>query len=420
MPSLIVLFSFRLAGILGVLSALTGWDGLIVAPLHAQLYAQTTLSQTSIDQGWTPLAVLVPTPGADHATFEVPSNRRSSSSAKLLISDVLLQVLDGPMFVRQMRVTRGRETVEIPIRRAYGPGDQIGPYTFAAGDAVSRIVVDLQPDRQSNARIAVFVPGALAGAVAAVLAPAPQGVPATLDGLSPIGTITLNESSAAGMGSAFGTPAGGKPSFRIGAQRGRLTHLALYVQRGTLTLRGLRIVYATGETQDIALERQLTEGQATPLILVEREGFIAEVQYNVSASTPRANITLYGALAEGWTGEAGESKTYTAGWVLLALQRPSQEALLREARVTADVGRFKKLRFTAREGSASLSSVTVVFDDGSRATISIGQNLAKDQTSQPIKLEDAGGGRRIEAIIFPPASKSAIKRDSYVEVWGQN
>ena len=54
------------------------------------------------------------------------------------------------------------------------------------------------------------------------------------------------------------------------------------------------------------------------------------------------------------------------------------------------------------------------------STVQVGQGLLRDQTSQPVSIENGGRGRGIVAIQLPPASKVAARRDGYVEVWGQN
>jgi hypothetical protein len=389
------------------------WPG----PVGSQfLCAQSLRTDAGSDTAWIELHLLAPTPGSDKVAFE--SQRPGQSSATtLVLSDIVLQAQDGPVVVRQMRVTVGRETIEFPIRRALAPGETVGPFAIKVSGAVSRIVVDIQPDRQSTARISVLVPSAVSSAVAAARAPTQTQLPASLNGLSQLGTTTFG---AQGTHGAQGALADDRVAVRIGPAKGRHTQIAFYMRHGAVTLRGVRILYATGETQDVPFARQFVEGEVASPIILEREGFISEIQYRVTASSPRAVIDLYGALSDGWTGDAGESKTYSAGWVLLGLRRPTADDLGRDIPVTADVGRLKKMRFTAREASVTLTSVIVVFDDGDRATFPVGQTLSKDQTSQPIKLEETGIGRRIAAIIFPPASKIATRRDSYIEVWGQN
>jgi hypothetical protein len=370
-------------------------------------YGQSRGEHATRDSAWVPLTVLSPTPGDDQVTFEFTRKGRTGAQPGLLVSDILLQAVDGPVIVRQLRVSVGREVVEFSVRKSLAPGEVLGPFAIKVSGAVTRIVVDLQPDRQSNGRLGVFVPATAAAGVAAILAPANVALPPTMEGMSQIATTTI------GL-------AGARPAARVGFAKGRYTHILVRAQAGSVALQGVVIKFTTGETQAVAFPGQLNEGDTTLPIALERDAFVAEVEYLIAGTAGRAVLDLYGMLADGWTGDAGESKTYAGGWVLLGLRRPSNDAGAQETPITADVGRLKKLRFTARDTAVTLTTVTVVFDDGQRATYSVGQTLAKDATSQPIKLDETGAGRRITAILFPPSSKSAARRDSYVEVWAQN
>lgn len=383
------------------------------------LWSTSASAQLAPDMALAPFAVAAYAASDDRVTFEIVKPRARSAAAGLL-SHVAIQGLDATVYVKHLTVLAGGHATEIPVRRVLGPGDGSGPIDLRTGGAVVRsVIVHIQANRQAPGRVALYVPGGSAAATAIVSNAEPADDPeANLDaGMTPVGRYTA-------------MPGVERHALRLGASKGRFTSLVLRMREGAIALEAVRIVYNTGEVQTVAFGRAFGAGDRTRDIALERDSFISEIQFAIAPlRTGRAVLDLYGTYAEGWTGETGESKTYTAGWVMLGIRRATRDHLALglpgtgvadETRVAPGLGRFKKLRFVARDGAMSLGVVTVLFDDGERGVIQVGQALARDQTSQPVSIEDGGRGRGVAAITLPPASKIAARRDGYVEVWGQN
>jgi hypothetical protein len=377
--------------------------GLILVP-------QLACAQASSEIQWGMVATLVPQPGSDHVSLKAGGSLKAGATMLQSLGQVLLQSVDGPVYIRHVAVVMGTETIDIPVRRILAAGETAGPFVLKAPGRglITALTVHVQPDAQASGRIAVLAPTEALEHITQQAAHS-RNLANDRAGLTLIAASTIQPLTA-------------RTAVRLGPSKGRLTHILLRLRSGTLALQAVRVLHVTGETQMLAMDRTLGPGDATVALPLERDAFVAEVQViGTAQGSARTVLDVYGQLADGWTGDAGESKTYTAGWVLIGLRRPSRDgAGGDDARVTADLGRFKKLKFTARDGAVTLTTATVVFDDGDQTSVSIGQTLTKDQTSQPVGLVETGPGRGIAAVILPPASKTAMRRDGYVEVWGQN
>ena len=378
------------------------------------------LAQVGPDMAPAPFAVSAFAAADDHVTFDILKARARSLAAGTL-SHVAIQGLDATVYVKHLTVHTGGRATEIPVRRPLVPGEGTGPIDLRSdGATVRAITVHIQANAQANAlaqgRIALYVPAGSAAA-ATIVSGTPSG---DNPGARPDGAMTPVARYTA-------LPGADRHALRLGMAKGRFASLVLRIQEGAIGLNAVRILYNTGEVQMVPFGRPFGAGDQTREIVLERDAFIAEIQFALAPLTAsRAVLDLYGTYADGWTGENGESKTYTAGWVMLGIRRATRDHLAQntgvpeDARVAPGLGRFKKLRFVARDGSMSLGAVTVLFDDGERSTVQVGQGLLRDQTSQPVSIENSGRGRGIAAIQLPPASKVAARRDGYVEVWGQN
>jgi hypothetical protein len=374
-------------------------------------------AQSGPDMAPTPFAVAQFTVSDDHVAFEIVKPRARSNSVGML-SHIAIQGLDATVYVKHVTVQVGSRSTDIPVRRVLGPGDGTGAIDLRTNGAIVRnLIIHIQANTQSPGRMALFVPHGSAAAAAIVSTASP-------------GHDVVTGSLAADMtpiGRYIAMPGVERHTLRLGTSKGRFTSLALRIREGAIGLDALRVVYNTGEVQTVPVGRPFGTGDRTPDIVLERDTFISEMQFALAPLLAgRAVIDVHGTYADGWTGDAGESKTYTAGWVMLGLRRATRDHLARDSgvpddtRIAPGLGRFKKLRFTARDGAMTLGVVTVLFDDGERLVLPVGQTLERDQTSQPVSIEDPGRARGIAAITLPPASRIAAKRDGYVEIWGQN
>jgi hypothetical protein len=276
--------------------------------------------------------------------------------------------------------------------------------------------VHFQPNAGTPGRVALYVPEGSAAA-AMIISPDVGASGLTTGSIDP-GLFPVTRYMA--------MPGVERHGVKLGVSKGRFAALSLRIQEGAVVLNAVRVVYNTGEVQTVPFGRPLGAGDRTPAFTLERDTFINEIQFLMAPLvSARAVIDVFGTYAEGWSGETGEAKTYTAGWVMLGIRRPTREHLAQasvpeDPRIAPDLGRFKKLRFVARDGAMSVGVVTVLYDDGERALLQVGQMLARDQVSQPVTIEDGGRGRGIVAVSLPPVSKRGARLDGFVEVWGQN
>jgi hypothetical protein len=322
---------------------------------------------------------------------------------KLIPARLRLQALDRPVYVRDIEFQIGNGRESRIVRRVLLPGEASEPITVpSSGGPVRQLTIHIQPDKEGAGRLVVLAPGMTTDAVpnAEILLPAEM-------------TQIARHIAQPGID---------RHAIVLGPSKGRFSHLAIRVSEGVVGLQGLKIVYAGGITQMVPVGRQFRAGEQFPPFVLERDLSINEIQLLLADPlTTRAVFDVFGQYAEGWTGETGENRTYSAGWVMLGVRRPFREGMAAEdVNVPAGIGRFKKLRFTARDGAMTLGVITVLYEDGERSSLEVGQMLQRDQTSQPVTIEVSGRGRAISAIALPPGGKHAARRDGYVEVWGQN
>ncbi len=190
----------------------------------------------------------------------------------------------------------------------------------------------------------------------------------------------------------------------------------------------MKIVYANGETDTLAINADIPKNSRTNWIDLRGDRFIREIQL-VYRSRPsfsgQARIEIFGRYAPGWLGPNGEGRKYNQGWVLLGAQTAGFIGFDKDIiPVGSNEGGFRRLRVTVRDRAITLNEVKVVYTDGQDETIPVRTRVDAGGTFGPIDLR---AGRRgaidhIEAKyrsrFFDSSARG--KGSAIVEIWGQH
>ncbi|HML27911.1 MAG TPA: DUF2541 family protein [Hyphomicrobium sp.] len=215
---------------------------------------------------------------------------------------------------------------------------------------------------------------------------------------------------------------------RIGPEIGKFSKIRLRVLDNDIHITEMKIVYANGESDTLAINADIPKNSRTNWIDLRGDRFIKEIQL-VYRSRPnfngQARIEVFGRYAPGWLGPRGEGRKYNQGWVLLGAQTAGFIGFDKDIiPVGSNEGGFRRLRVTVRDRAITLNEVKVVYTDGQQETIPIRTRVDAGGTFGPI---DLGMGRQhpidhIEAKyrsrFFDSSAKG--KGSAIVEVWGQH
>lgn len=215
---------------------------------------------------------------------------------------------------------------------------------------------------------------------------------------------------------------------RIGPEIGKFSKIRLRVLDNDIHIKEMKIVYANGESDTLAINADIPKNSRTNWIDLRGDRFIKEIQL-VYRSRPnfngQARIEVFGRYAPGWLGPKGEGRKYNQGWVLLGAQTAGFIGFDKDIiPVGSNEGGFRRLRVTVRDRAITLNEVKVVYADGQEETIPIRTRVDAGGTFGPIDLRM---GRRhpidhIEAKyrsrFFDSSAKG--KGSAIVEIWGQH
>ncbi|MET0407817.1 MAG: DUF2541 domain-containing protein [Hyphomicrobium sp.] len=215
---------------------------------------------------------------------------------------------------------------------------------------------------------------------------------------------------------------------RIGSEVGKFSKIRLRVLDNDIHITEMKIVYANGESDTLAINADIPKNSRTNWIDLRGDRFIREIQL-VYRSRPnfngRARIEIFGRYAPGWLGPNGEGRKYNQGWVLLGAQTAGFIGFDKDIiPVGSNEGGFRRLRVTVRDRAITLNEIKVVYRDGEEETIPVRTRVDAGGTFGPI---DIRSGRRnpidhIEAKyrsrFFDSSAKG--KGSAIVEIWGQH
>lgn len=215
---------------------------------------------------------------------------------------------------------------------------------------------------------------------------------------------------------------------RVGNEIGKFDRIRLRVLDNDIHINEIKVVYANGETDALAVNADIPKNSRTNWIDLKGDRFIKEIQM-VYRSKPsfkgQARIEVFGQYADGWLGPQGEGRKYNQGWVLLGAQTAGFVGFDKDViPVGRNEGGFRKVRVTVRDRAITLNEVNVIFTDGSQETIPVRTRVDAGGTYGPVDLK---GERRIAIDRIEAKYRSRFfdasargKGAAIVEVWGQH
>lgn len=215
---------------------------------------------------------------------------------------------------------------------------------------------------------------------------------------------------------------------RIGPEIGKFSKIRLRVLDNDIHISEMKIVYANGESDALAINADIPKNSRTNWIDLRGDRFIKEIQL-VYRSRPnfngQARIEVFGRYAPGWLGPRGEGRKYNQGWVLLGAQTAGFIGFDKDIiPVGSNEGGFRRLRVTVRDRAITLNEVKVVYTDGQEETIPIRTRVDAGGVFGPIDLR-MGREHPIDHIeakyrsrFFDSSAKG--KGSAIVEIWGQH
>jgi hypothetical protein len=258
-----------------------------------------------------------------------------------------------------------------------------------------------------------------AGSAPTPTAPAGGGVAVTAGGDVLFGTQTVG----------FGVD---RDVIRVGAEIGKFDKVRLRVLDNDIFLNELKVIYANGESDTLAVNSEIKQNQRTNWLTLKGDRFIKEIQLSYKSRPNfkgQAHVEVFGQYAEGWLAPTGEGRKFNQGWVLLGAQTADFFRITSgKAGFDRDVisvgrneGGFKRIRVQVRDRAITLNELRVVYTTGQEDIIPIKTKVEAGSTYGPIDLK--GGTRAIKEItafyrsrIFD--TKATGRGKAVVEVWG--
>ncbi|MEW5962276.1 MAG: hypothetical protein AB1749_01805 [Pseudomonadota bacterium] len=316
------------------------------------------------------------------------------------IGRIKLRSTDGSLFVRGMDITFGNGDVQrVDINQRLGEGEETSAIDIAGFNRNIRDITIYTRDRRrgGGARIAILG----------------NELPPLID--IPHDWIH------------FGTASVGlhvdKDAIRVGRAEGRFKSILLKVSRNDILLREVKIVYDNGEVDTRPAWLYMPAGSRTPAIdLKGRDRFIREIQLTYQSRPDRrgqqAEVDVYGEYTDSWMRDNAAIYDIPREWVSFGTQGfdfgRNQTAI--------QVGRqrdtkFRRIALIARNNDVYVSSVTIVYGNGSVDKREINRYLVANSRTLPIELK---GDRNIAEIKVDYQSRFNWRgRQATVEVLGE-
>ncbi|MEQ1714618.1 MAG: DUF2541 domain-containing protein [Hyphomicrobium sp.] len=215
---------------------------------------------------------------------------------------------------------------------------------------------------------------------------------------------------------------------RVGNEVGKFERIRLRVLDNDIFITELKVIYANGETDTLAVNANVPKNSRTNWIDLHGDRFIKEIQM-VYRSKPsfrgQARVEVFGQYAPGWLGPQGEGRKYNQGWVLLGAQTAGFVGFDKDViPVGTNEGGFKKIRVTVKDRAITLNEIRVLYTDGTDETIPVRTRVDAGGTYGPIDLK---GERRVAIDRIEAKYRSRFfdasargKGSAIVEVWGQH
>jgi len=213
---------------------------------------------------------------------------------------------------------------------------------------------------------------------------------------------------------------------RVGAEVGKFDKIRLRVLDNDIHIISMKVVYANGESQDIAFDADAKKDTRTKWFDLKGDRFIKEVQFVYRARPNfrgQAYVEVYGQYADTWTGS--ESKKYNNGYELLGAQTAGFTIDRNDViKVGRNEGDFKRIEVRVRDQAITLFEVRVLYTNGELDIIPANRTkIEAGGRFGPIDLK--GGARTVQEI--RPTYRTRIFQQggvargrAIVEFWGQH
>lgn len=354
---------------------------------------------------------------------------------------------DGDITLSRLQVTYGDGSVHNEDRKiVLLDGERTRPIDAGSKDRyIDKLTLDLASGQKGKTKIEVFGiatdEGAKAKRVAVVAAPKAEEKKKEFKAADDkaetgriAGTATKAESSAVQADDEilFGAQYVGfladRDVIRVGAEVGKFDRIRLRVLDNDITMKQMKVVYASGEADDIAVNAEIKANTRTKWFdLKGGDRFIREIQF-VYNSKPnfkgQARIEVIGEFSDGWLGPNGEGRKFNQGWVLLGADSAGFIGLDKDIiKVGRNEGGFRKIRVTVRDRAISLNELRIVYGNGQEDVVPVKAKVEAGSTYGPIELK---GGTRVIKEIQARYRSRFIDKDAkgrgraIVEVWGQH
>lgn len=213
---------------------------------------------------------------------------------------------------------------------------------------------------------------------------------------------------------------------RVGPEIGKFDRIRLRVLDNDIHINEMKILYANGESDDLAVNADIPKNSRTNWIDLNGKRFIREIQLSYRSRPSfngQARIEVFGQYAAGWLGPEGEGRKYNEGWVLLGAQTAGFVGFDKDViPVGRNEGGFRSLRVTVRDRAITLNEVKVIYADGSEDTIPVRTRVDAGGTYGPVDLGRRQGIDHIEAKyrsrFFDSSARG--KGAAIVEVWAHH
>jgi hypothetical protein len=214
---------------------------------------------------------------------------------------------------------------------------------------------------------------------------------------------------------------------RVGNEIGKFAKIRLRVVDNDIHINELKVVYANGESNTLAVDADIPKNSRTNWIDLRGDRFIKDIEITYRSRTTfdgQARIEVFGQYAPGWLSPNGEGSRYNQGWVLLGAQTAGFIGFDKDIiPVGSNEGGFRRIRVTVRDRAITLNEVKVVYVDGSAETVPVHTRVDAGGTYGPIELK----GGFLQAIDHIEAvyrsrffdSSATGKGAAIVEIWGQ-
>ncbi len=214
---------------------------------------------------------------------------------------------------------------------------------------------------------------------------------------------------------------------RVGTDIGKFDRLRLRVLDNDIHINDLKVIYANGEPDTLAVNQNITKNSRTNWLNLKGDRFVKEIQMSYRSKPSlkgQARVEVFGEYAAGWLGPNGEGRKFNEGWVLLGAQTAGFVGFDKDTiQVGRNEGGFTKIRVTVRDRAITLNELRVIYANGADDIIPVRTRVDAGSTYGPIDLK--GEKRAIEKIEARYRSRfidsgAKGKGNAVVEVWGRH